>query len=471
MNAQTMLPAAEWAAEQFEAVELGDRRRTRRTVRLAAQVAAHPAGSLPQQTGRWNETKAGYRLFDQSDVTLEALQAPHRRATRRAAADRGRVLMIQDTTEIDFTRHRAADGLGPIGNGRGRGMLLHSTLALDSEGAGELLGLANQELFCRRPRPKGESRAQRQKRARESQVWSRSVRAVGAGADAARSSAARADWIHVCDRGADNYEFYQACRETSVDFLVRAAQDRRAALQHGAASPSGLLLQLARSLEAAGAKPLTVRRRPQREPRAVQLSVSFSAVRIFPPWLQRGSPAALDAWVVRVWEPSPPADETPIEWVLLTSVPVADVSAALRIADWYSRRWLIEEYHKCLKTGCSVEQRQLQSADRLDACIGLLAIVAVRLLQLKLSAKSDPDRAALDAAPREHVRLLAAYRGTSAGDCTVYQFWREVAKLGGFLARKSDGEPGWQTLWRGWQKLDIMTLGAKLVRAESEKCG
>ena len=119
---------------------------------------------------------------------------------------------------------------------------------------------------------------------------------------------------------------------------------------------------------------------------------------------------------MRVWEPSPPADETPIEWVLLT-------------------------------------------------------IVAVRLLQLKLSAKSEPDRAALDAAPRAHVRLLAAYRGTSAGDWTVYQFWREVAKLGGFLARKSDGEPGWQTLWRGWQKLDIMTLGAKLVRAESEKCG
>jgi hypothetical protein len=143
-------------------------------------------------------------------------------------------------------------------------MLLHSTLALDSECVGEVLGLAHQELFYRQPRPKGESRAQRQQRARESQVWPRSVRAVGCSADAARSSAARADWIHVYDRGADNYEFYQACRETSVDFLVRAAQDRRAALQHGAEPPTGLLLQLARSLEAAGGKAVTVRRRPTR---------------------------------------------------------------------------------------------------------------------------------------------------------------------------------------------------------------
>jgi len=131
----------------------------------------------------------------------------------------------------------------------------------------------------------------------------------------------------------------------------------------------------------------------------------------------------------------------------------------------------VEEYHKCLQTGGVVERRQLQHADRLEAGIGMLAIVAVRLPQLKLRAKAEPDRPALQAASAEHARVLAAYRGRSAESWTVREFWREVAKLGGFLGRKSDRDPGWQTLWRGWQKLDLMTIGANLTLAKDQNCG
>ena len=467
MDTGRLCPTAEWAEQQFGEVELGDARRRRRAVVLARQMARHPAASLPAQAGRWSATKAGYRLFDQQAVTLEALQSPHWQGTRREAEACGVVLLIQDTSELDFTRHVSTVELGPIGNGGGRGFLLHSTLAVDPAGAGRVLGLAYQKLFCRRSKPAQETRTERKQRPRESQIWPQSVAQVGSASTGKR-------WIHVCDRYADNFEMFAACRQAQVDFLVRVAQDRRAAPGHAATQPceaSDHLLQWARSLPAGGEKELTLRSRPNRKARRARLSLAFAAVSVFPPRLERAPHAPLRCWLVRVWEADPPAGEDSIEWVLLTSVAVAEFEQALTVANWYSLRWLVEEYHKCLKSGCSVEQRQLRQADRLQACIGLLAVVAVRLLQLKLTAKAEPNRPALKAASAEHVHVLAAYRGCSAEDWTVHEFWREVAKLGGFLARKRDGEPGWQTLWRGWQKLDLMTLGARLIQTEDRSCG
>lgn len=464
MNASGVFAPAEWAERQFGAVELGDVRRRRRAVVLAGQMARHPAASLPDQAGGWSATKAGYRLFDRAEVTFEALQSPHWQMTRQAASACGVVLMIEDTTELDFTPHRNAAGLGPIGDGGGCGLLLHSTLAVDPEGAGRVLGLAYQMVFCRRATPEHETRTQRKQRRRESQIWPQSVEQVGA-------CVSGAQWVHVCDRYADNFEMFAACRREQVDFLIRVAQDRRVAPGHQAAEPSEHLLQWARSLPAAGRRELAVRSRPQRQARRTRLSVAFAPLTVFPPWLDRDSSTPLRCWVVRVWEASPPAEEEPIEWVLLTSVPVEEFERALTMSHWYSLRWLVEEYHKCLKTGCAVEKRQLQHADRLEACIGMLALVAVRLLQLKLRAKADPDCPALEAGSADHVRVLAAYRRRSAENWTVHEFWREVAKLGGFLARKSDGDPGWQTLWRGWQKLDLMTLGASLTQTEDLNCG
>jgi hypothetical protein len=464
MNASGVLAPAEWAERQFGAVELADVRRTRRAVVLAEHMARHPAASFPDQAGSWGATKAGYRLFDREEATFEALQAPHWQLTRQAAGECGVVLMIEDTTELDFTGHRSTAELGPIGNGGGRGFLLHSTLAVDPAGAGQVLGLAYQMVFCRQPTPEHETRTERKQRRRESQIWPQSVAQVGA-------CVAGAQWVHVCDRYADNFEMFAACRREQVDFLIRVAQDRRAAPGHQAAEPSEHLLEWARSLPAAGRRELTVRSRPQRQARRARLSVAFAPLTVFPPWLDRDSNVPLRCWVVRVWEPSPPAGEEPIEWVLLTSVAVETSERALTMVDWYALRWLVEEYHKCLKTGCAAEKRQLQHADRLEACLGMLALVAVRLLQLKLTAKTDPDRPALEGASADHVHVLAAYRGRCAADWTVHEFWREVAKLGGFLARKSDGDPGWQTLWRGWQKLDLMTVGANLTHTENRNCG
>ena len=449
----------DWAQEQFGNAKLGDVRRTRRAVKLAAQMAAHPAGSIPQQTQTWGDTKAAYRLFDRKEVTFEALAQPHWKRTRQVAGQRPIVLHIQDGSQLDYTAHKSLRGAGVIGDGGGRGLMLHSVLAVDPSagprGGAEVLGLAHQRVYRRRHVPKGETRTQRKGRQQQARVWSEAVEALGAPPPQAR-------WIHVGDREADNYDFFDACRRMGGGFLVRAYQNRRAAMGHEATEPSGYLMDLARSLKPMGQKSLYVRRSKNRDPGWVDLQVAAAPVAIFAPWLSGRGVEPVRCWVVRVWEAHPPKGQKPIEWVLLCSEPVGDVSTALRVAEWYSYRWLSEEYHKCLKTGCGVERSQLERAERLEALVGMLGVVAVRLLQLKQYARLDPDRPAEECVSREHVRLAAAYFKEPWEGMTVYCFWRLVARLGGFLARKGDGEPGWQTLWRGWRQLDLMTLGANI---------
>lgn len=465
MTCKAVLAPEAWAQVQFGEVELRDLRRTRRAVRVAEQMARHPAASIPEQAGNWSGTKASYRLFTEEDVTFEALCSGHWELTRREAGGHQRVLLVQDTSCLDFSRHHAAEGLGPIGDNKGRGFMVHSTLAVNPAGSGEVLGLAYQMLFCRQPTPEQETRTERRRRDRESEIWRTSMREVG-------PPPPDIQWIYVCDRYADDFETYATCRGIGADFVIRVAQDRRAAKGHESCESSDRLLQLARSLPAAGGKTMWVRRRPTRQPRWAKLQVAFAPVTVFPPWLANRESEPLRGWVVRVWEIDPPKGEDPIEWVLLTTVPVTDLEMALTIAYWYSLRWLIEEYYKCLKTGCSAEKRQLEEAERLRACIGVLAVVAVRLLQLKQQARVNPDRPAVGCAPERHVQVLAVYLKRSVEGWTVREFRREVARLGGFLARKSDGEPGWQTVWRGWQKLDLLTIGAGLVAQSRDKiCG
>jgi hypothetical protein len=465
--AHDVFAASRWAAVQFGGVQLGDARRTARAVRLATQMALAPSMSLPRQTGRWKDTKASYRFLDTEAVTFEALQAAHWRATLDSARGYPTVLMIEDTSELDFTGKDVGEKLGPIGDHRGRGLLLHSTLAVVPTEHGRVLGLGHQQLFARRPTPDDETRTQRRKRARESEKWIKGMESIGGPPEGTR-------YVHLADREADDFRVYQGARRHGWDFLVRAAQDRRGAFDHGASKPSGRLLDLVRGLPASGSRMLSVRERPGRSARKTELSVSFGAVTLFAPDLavQSGEEREpVRCWVVRVWEPSPPVGEEAIEWVLLTSLAVADLAGALQIAEWYAMRWLVEEYHKCLKTGCSVEKRQLEEQHRLKACIAMLAVVATRLLQLKHTAREAPQTPALEVGPVDHVRVLAAYRQHRAEEWTIREFWREVAKLGGFLGRKGDGEPGWQSLWHGWQKLDAMTLGATLLRAEPRGCG
>jgi Transposase Tn5 dimerisation domain len=170
----------------------------------------------------------------------------------------------------------------------------------------------------------------------------------------------------------------------------------------------------------------------------------------------------IQGWCIRSWEETPPEGVEALEWILLTTVPVSDQRSAVEQAEWYSSRWTIEEYHKCVKTGCAMEQRQLETAAGLLTLLGFLAIVAVRLLQLRELSRRAPDIAARTAVPAMlvHVLVRRLKLKVEAEELTAREFWRGVARLGGFLGRKGDGNPGWQTLWRGWQRLQDLSWGA-----------
>jgi hypothetical protein len=458
------LPPREWAEEQFGACELGDYRRTRRAVEVAATFAANPSGSTPHQTENWADLKATYRLFDSDGVTFESLASPHWKQTR--ARIRGHWLVLGDTTELDFGMHRAVEGLGPTGNGFGYGFHLHSALMVGADSE-EIVGLAGQVLFYRRPRPpkKKESRYQIKQRERESEVWGKLIDEIGPPAPEVR-------FTHVMDRGADNFEVYCHLLQQRSDWIVRASH-----LNRQVHTPDGSRMRLdeyLRTLPVGGVYEVAVPARPGQPARTAQVEVRYGMVSMpaphhLSPWLRRQGIKRITMWVVEVREVHTPKGSTLLHWVLYTSHPVTSLEEAQVVIAYYKKRWLIEEFHKALKTGCSLEARQYQTRDRLEALTGMQSVVAVRLLQLKSVARTEPERPAEDVVPAKWIKILSIRRSKAAhrSKWTVREFYRQLAGLGGFLGRKCDGEPGWITIWRGFDKL------AQAMRYEEErlKCG
>jgi Transposase DNA-binding/Transposase Tn5 dimerisation domain len=453
---------ARWAQQQWGDAALGDARRTRRAVQLGAALAARPEASLPQQTGSWGELKSAYRLLKEPDVTQVALSEPHWQATRQQARQADTVLFVQDTSDLDFTAHRQTTGLGWTGDKRGRGFLLHSCLAVRPTAVPEILGLAAQKVWTRHEVRKGtETRAARARRPRESEVWAEVVETIGP----APISDQR--WVSESDRAGDIFSLARRARAQSWHCLWRVGQNRMLLTANGREAK---LLDWARRLPAQTETVLELRGRAAQPSRTVHLRVAGSAVALGAP--RHGperSQEPVAGWCVRCWEAG--KRKNAWEWILFTTVPVTDAATALERIEWYRLRWIVEEYHKALKTGCAREQRQLQSAQGLRALLGLLAIVAVRLLQLRTIAREAPDTPANQVVEPELLETVIRLRGGSANQMTADQFWRAGAGLGGFLGRKGDGNPGWQTLWRGWQRLQDLCWGLQPLPVSGKECG
>jgi len=394
--------------------------------------------------------KGASRLLHAASVTPERLTAAHRAQTRAAAAQPGATLLVQDTTEVDYTARRAVADLGPIGDGRGRGSLLHSVLAVRTE-ADAILGLAALRPFLRQPQAdRGTRAADRRQRPRESDIWGRTATAVG-------PPPPDATWVHVGDRGADVFTFFTACQATRSDLPIRVPQDRCATAADGTATH---VLRAARALPAADRRPLALPARRRDPARTATLRLGWTALTVQPPADVRGE-TAVQAWVVRVWEPDPPPGVEPPEWVLLTTVPVTTGADAWERAAWYERRWLVEEYHRGLKTGCRLEASQLRDRAALWNLLGLLAPMAVRLLQVRQAARTDPDHPASAVVPADVIAVVAAKTRQPVAGMTVGTCRRLIARLGGHQGRRGDGDPGWETLWKGWRVASRLVEGVQ----------
>ncbi|MBL4883652.1 MAG: IS4 family transposase [Planctomycetaceae bacterium] len=256
------------------------------------------------------------------------------------------------------------------------------------------------------------------------------------------------------------------------DWIIRAAK-----MQRNVINTEGNELSLGKAIEeteALGSYTLSLRARPGQSARDAKMEVStckvsFPQPRIRSQFIKDCDLELIAMNVVIVQEVNAADGVKPIRWVLLTSLPVESFEAAWEVIEFYECRWLIEEYHKVLKTGCKIEQHSLRDASRLEPLITLISVIGVRLLQLKTIARHAPDQRAKGRVPRSWLKTLKAMRPRLRKKyLTVYEFFRELAKLGGFIGRKSDGEPGWQTTWRGYQKLHATLLGMKLT---NKNCG
>lgn len=434
-------------------------------VKLAAQAAAKPDAATPQQTERWADCKAAYRLFAQDDVTFDAVIAPHCATTRAVGA--GTWLVINDTTEINFGYDRDLPGVGRVGAmPNGRGFYLHTAMLLAAESQ-EFVGLAAQELYVRplRKVKRVSSARRKQLSARETDVWGRVIDRVG-------EPPAEARFIHVCDRGADNFDVYCHLLEQRAGWVIRAAQLQR--LVRDGQVGEQPLEQLLAARAVVGSYELEVRANKDQPARTTLLEVR--SVRIVVPrprsgvgrYVRQRDVNEIPMWAVEVREVRPPRGVEPLRWVLLTSERADSFAAAWRIIEWYEKRPLIEEFHKCLKTGCRVEARQYQTGERLAPVIGLLSVLAVRLLHLKMIAREQPERPAREVVPAEWLTALPLLIKKRSLLKTAREFFRALAGLGGFLGRKGDGEPGWQTVWGGLETLLLCLRGAKAL---GKKCG
>jgi len=319
-----------------------------------------------------------------------------------------------------------------------------------------------------------EKRALRRARPRESQRWAASVQQIG-------PPPAQARYSFVADREADIYETIQRCQEQRWDFLVRANQPRSMVDRDGsvfdAVAQAPALTKFTLLLRSRPKRVTTHKQtgKPKRirkahGPRRVELEVRVCTVVLRPPQRTGGADQPRTVHLVEAREVNAAPGDDPIQWVLLTSWPCATEAEAMRVVKAYTRRWLIEEYHKALKTGTGVEDSQLRSEHRIEALLGILAVVALRLLNRKLLAGTHPDEP-VDASEvgDATLGLLEAVSARPPGGWTNRDFLRAIAKLGGFIGRKGDGEPGWLTIWRGWQVLLPMLRGFEL--GLGEECG
>jgi Transposase DNA-binding/Transposase Tn5 dimerisation domain len=450
-----------WAVETFGAADLGDPRRTDRLVKMGAALGENPSVSLPASMRNWADTQGAYRFLNNEAITHEQIMMPHWVQTRSEAEQRSQVLLIGDTTDVNLSTHKATTGLGPVGRGNtAKGFFVHSVLAIDAKDK-QLLGCMGQEPFVREPAPEKESRAEYNTRWRESLIWEQSIERIG-------PVPSGSQWIYVGDRGGDIFRFWQRCEQLGYDHVTRVAQDRNVLVEEEGEQedPTAVHLKsLTRSLPAQGVRVLTIAAQRGRPEREALVNISWSQVTIQPPTNATAlSMTDVKASLVRVWEPEPPQGVEPLEWILVTSVAVNTAQDAWQRVTWYQWRWFIEDFHKVLKTGCLLEDRCLQTVEAMCNLLAILTPTAMRLLWLRQTAQTAPDTLATEVISKDVIQVVLHLDKRPKATLTAKDLWHTIARFGGYLDRKSDPPPGWQTLWKGWIYVQTILQGVSLAR-------
>lgn len=443
--------AKDWAENEFRKARLPDERLRKRLLTMARDLYARPQAQIPEACQSRAKTKAAYRFLDHPETTMEVLLEPHQQATQQRMREHKIVLAVQDTTSLNYTAHPATQDLGPIGTrvDGSIGLLLHNTMAFSLEGTP--LGLLDVQCWARDATEFGKHHRRKQLpiEQKESFKWLKSFDHV------AESQRQCPDTmlVSVGDREADIYELFELALQDGrgPKLLVRAEYDRLLAdgQEHVWPTVAGHPV--------AATQDIQVPRRGAQPARAARLEIRFAPVTLKPPQ-RKPHLAPVKMWAVLAEEVRAPSAIKPLRWMLLTTCEVHNAQSAIEKIDWYRLRWGIEVYHRTLKSGCKIEERQLGSADRIETCLAIDMVVAWRIFHLAKLGREVPNIPCTVFFEEYEWKALHTHITKTpvppAEPPTLRDAMRMVATLGGFLGRKGDGEPGPTTLWRGLQYMD-----------------
>ena len=464
---------ADWSGAETQASTFGDERLQKRFRRLLAEIHDRIGGSIPYACQDWAAAKAAYRFLSNPKVSEAGILAGHFEATRaRTQATKGTLLILHDTTEFVFQRE-SARGFGLISTpcldtgkvpGRQRrritvrGLLMHSSMVLTLDGVP--LGLAAAK-FWSREQFKGTIALKRKINPtripieeKESYRWLENLR------ESTRLLGNPENCVHIGDRESDIFELFCTAQSEHTHFLVRTCVDRLA-------GEGGHTVAVAMEKpDGSATHTLSFDTGGGRVEEAL-LDVRWRRLKILPPIGKQARWQALELTVIHAMERGTPAGRDPIQWKLLTSLPVTSLAQAVEKLDWYALRWKIEVFHKILKSGCRAEESQLRTAERVVKLIALYCIVSWRIFWMTMLNRAAPEaEASLVLTPEEQTVIRAAVPPKSGQReyRTLGDYLKALARLGGWLARAKDGPPGNMVIWRGWRRLEDISRGFKLGR-------
>ncbi|WP_197386313.1 IS4 family transposase [Ralstonia pseudosolanacearum] len=420
-----------WVDEELEGLDLGDPRRDRRAKELLKRLSAQPTASIPGACDGWSETVGAYWFLGNTEIDWRDVMQPHWERTTQRAGEHPVVLCIADTTELDFNGQEI-EGLGPLSYEVQRGMYLHPTYAVTPDR--EPLGVLDAWMWAREPREADGSRGG----LKESVRWIEGYERVAE--QAAQLPHTRL--VYVADREGDIGALMARAQVLGhpADWLIRCQHDR-------SLDEAGKLWEQFEASPVLGELTFTLPRRPGSPARQVTQALRTQRVKL-------AGHSGVELTCIEAREIGAPAGAKPVVWRLLTNRSAADAHAIIEVVDWYRARWEIEMFFHVLKTGCKVEALQLAQIDRVERALVLYMIVAWRIARLMRLGRTCPDLDAVLFFDADEIRgaHLLAKKPAPKGSVTLNQMIRLVASLGGFLGRKSDGEPGAKTIWIGLQR-------------------
>jgi hypothetical protein len=448
---------ADWAEQEFGEAQFGDDRLTMRLCHIARDFYAQPGASIMEASKDWPSMKAAYNFFKNEKTSMEEILRTHQMETVKRMQSEKVVFVVQDTTTVNYTAHPATEGLGAINTTKDNavGLIAHDTLAFGESGVP--LGVVQLQCWTRDLKETGKrkDRAKRSLEEKESQKWFESYRATVR----MKRACPGTEVIAISDRESDIHElFVEAVREPDrPKVIIRADRGRQRKVGQDEVQP---LWDMMAKEPVVGSYELMLPRDRERPARIATVQVRHAEVTLVPPKRKKHQPSP-KVWAVYALEEQVPTEGERIEWMLLTTEAVESFEKALWVINCYVKRWGIEVFHRILKSGCKIEDRRLESADRLQNCLAVDVVIAWRVHRLTMLGREHADLPCTVYFSDDEWKALYTYTTKDPyppeEPLRLGDAMRMVGCMGGFPNRSSDGDPGPTFLWRGIVKLAIVT--------------